>query len=78
MPLRLPPEGRHGPLYGTLRYSGLGPIPAPKVCQWPFGHPGEAEFHFCGKPNLEGRSYCAEHWPRTVARRAVEELEAAE
>lgn len=31
-------------------------------CKWPFGHPGEADFHFCGRPALVGKPYCAEHY----------------
>ncbi len=32
-----------------------------KVCKWPIGHPGEADFHFCGKPSNAGFPYCNEH-----------------
>ena len=32
-----------------------------KVCKWPIGHPGEADFHFCGQPSNPGFPYCAEH-----------------
>jgi GcrA cell cycle regulator len=32
-----------------------------KVCKWPIGHPGEPDFHFCGKPVNPGFPYCAEH-----------------
>ena len=30
-------------------------------CKWPIGHPGEEEFHFCGKPRYTGFPYCEEH-----------------
>lgn len=30
-------------------------------CLWPFGNPGESNFHFCDAPALEGRPYCDEH-----------------
>ena len=30
-------------------------------CLWPFGHPGEEDFHFCGAPPLSGKPYCANH-----------------
>ena len=30
-------------------------------CQWPFGDPGDKDFHFCGKNTHETFSYCAEH-----------------
>lgn len=32
-----------------------------RTCQWPFGDPGDANFHFCGKGCQEGMSYCPEH-----------------
>ena len=32
-----------------------------KTCQWPFGHPGEAAFHFCGHPTHAHFSYCEKH-----------------
>ncbi|MBU6164891.1 MAG: GcrA cell cycle regulator [Alphaproteobacteria bacterium] len=32
-----------------------------KVCKWPIGHPGEADFHFCGKAVQPGFPYCGEH-----------------
>ncbi len=32
-----------------------------KICKWPIGHPGDADFHFCGQPSNAGFPYCAEH-----------------
>ena len=32
-----------------------------KVCKWPIGHPGETDFHFCGKPAQASFPYCTEH-----------------
>ncbi len=32
-----------------------------KVCKWPIGHPGEPDFHFCGKASQAGFPYCTEH-----------------
>ncbi len=32
-----------------------------KVCKWPIGHPGDTDFHFCGKPSQAGFPYCTEH-----------------
>jgi GcrA cell cycle regulator len=32
-----------------------------KICKWPIGHPGEPDFHFCGKPVQAGFPYCTEH-----------------
>lgn len=35
-----------------------------RVCRWPMGHPGEADFHFCGVPVNPGFPYCVEHCGR--------------
>ena len=35
-----------------------------KVCRWPMGHPGEADFHFCGETVNPGFPYCVEHCGR--------------
>ena len=35
-----------------------------KVCRWPMGHPGEPDFHFCGKAVNPGFPYCVEHCGR--------------
>jgi len=38
--------------------------PAPQAghgCQWPFGHPREPTFHFCGDRRGIGRPYCDKH-----------------
>jgi len=35
-----------------------------KVCRWPMGHPGEADFHFCGSDVNPGFPYCVEHCGR--------------
>ena len=50
------------------RPSPLKRPPAPRVvstigptCSWPIGHPGEKNFHFCGKRPVQGKPYCAEH-----------------
>ena len=32
-----------------------------KICKWPIGHPGEPDFHFCGKPSNPGFPYCVDH-----------------
>ena len=32
-----------------------------KICKWPIGHPGEPDFHFCGKPANPGFPYCVQH-----------------
>jgi GcrA cell cycle regulator len=35
-----------------------------RVCRWPMGHPGEADFHFCGEKVNPGFPYCVEHCGR--------------
>jgi GcrA cell cycle regulator len=60
------------------RPSPLKNPPAPKpptvvefagpTCSWPFGHPGEKGFHFCGARPLPGKPYCAEHAARAYVR----------
>jgi GcrA cell cycle regulator len=35
-----------------------------RVCRWPMGHPGEADFHFCGVAVNPGFPYCVEHCGR--------------
>ena len=30
-------------------------------CEWPQGHPDEADFHFCGKERFEDKPYCLDH-----------------
>lgn len=35
-----------------------------RVCRWPMGHPGEADFHFCGQDVNPGFPYCVEHCGR--------------
>ena len=32
-----------------------------RMCKWPIGHPGDADFHFCGKASESGMPYCASH-----------------
>ena len=32
-----------------------------KGCKWPIGHPGDADFYFCGKEVIPGKPYCGEH-----------------
>jgi GcrA cell cycle regulator len=30
-------------------------------CRWPIGDPQRADFHFCGKPQVDGHPYCDFH-----------------
>ncbi len=32
-----------------------------RICKWPIGHPGEPDFHFCGKQANPGFPYCVAH-----------------
>ncbi|MDO8407771.1 MAG: GcrA family cell cycle regulator [bacterium] len=31
------------------------------LCMWPIGHPGDADFHFCGAKPLPEKPYCRRH-----------------
>lgn len=33
----------------------------PQMCRWPFGDPGDEDFHFCGRQVVPGKPYCGEH-----------------
>lgn len=35
-----------------------------RICRWPMGHPGEADFHFCGEKVNPGFPYCVPHCGR--------------
>src|ERR671912_427439 len=35
-----------------------------RICKWPMGHPGEADFHFCGDKVNPGFPYCVDHCGR--------------
>ncbi len=45
-------------LLPLFKESGASPF---RTCQWPFGHPGEDDFHFCGEKTYGAFSYCADH-----------------
>ncbi|MDQ3077290.1 MAG: GcrA cell cycle regulator [Pseudomonadota bacterium] len=32
-----------------------------RICRWPMGHPGEPDFHFCGRQSNPGYPYCVDH-----------------
>lgn len=32
------------------------------MCKWPIGDPRMPNFHFCGKPALDGKPYCPGHY----------------
>lgn len=39
-----------------------------KTCQWIEGDPKAGDYDMCGKPSVEGRSYCAPHVRRAYRR----------
>ena len=51
-----------------LRAEDGGPVNIfnikPKQCGYPFGDPGDADFHYCGHPVREGSHYCEPHHVR--------------
>ena len=52
---------------------------APKRgCEWPKGHPDEADFHFCGKDRFEDKPYCLDHCEVAYVVPEKEENEKAE
>lgn len=61
-------------------FKNLSPSPY-RTCQWPFGHPGEEGFHFCGEATFGGFSYCREHVARAYRvpepKRSVEQKRSA-
>ncbi len=38
------------------------------MCCWPEGEPGTSNFHFCAKPSLAEKPYCAEHCERAYVK----------
>ena len=36
-------------------------VPSMSGCKWPIGHPGDADFYFCGKEIIPTKPYCGEH-----------------
>ena len=68
----------HGPQSGNPESPSQKACEAPRrpavidlhapPCQWPFGDPGDEDFHFCGAPVLASRPYCPEHCARAYVR----------
>ena len=46
-------------------------------CLWPIGDPGDANFHFCGKPIVPGKPYCADHCAKAYIVRSRSDTRAA-
>lgn len=38
-----------------------GALPQHRRCQFPIGHPGEDDFHFCDHETVSGKPYCSYH-----------------
>lgn len=57
-PIKVEPiEISSGERLGVLHLSN-------KTCRWPHGHPGDADFHFCGLTPKHGSPYCDVHHER--------------
>ena len=46
-------------------------LPWHRRCQWPIGHPGERDFHFCGAAAADSKPYCNEHCAMAYRQREV-------
>ena len=47
------------------------------VCMWPIGHPGDADFHFCGGRPMSSKPYCEHHAAQAYVRPKEPKTEAA-
>ncbi len=50
-------------------------FPGPNKCRWPFGHPGDKGFRFCGAPTSSGQPYCEAHKARAYVKRSSDTVE---
>jgi GcrA cell cycle regulator len=75
---RLHPRPRpQGPLILSIRADPRPPVCAPVClpdleqmhCRWPVGEP--SKLLYCGRPKVDGSSYCPEHDRRAYARREI-------
>ena len=66
-PVAPPPAEKPAPRRTTRAVANAKPAKttlldlSERVCKWPIGHPGEADFHFCGAPSKPSFPYCEEH-----------------
>jgi GcrA cell cycle regulator len=51
---------RREPMHKVLPRRNVFEFAGPS-CLWPFGHPNDPNFHFCGARPEPGKPYCAEH-----------------
>lgn len=42
-----------------------------KVCQWPYGEPGNSDYHICGEPVSGNNSFCKTHKLQAVEKDSV-------
>ncbi len=58
-------SSRPSPIKKTVKSAPPAASPLNHVkernCQWPIGHPGSDDFHFCGENAEAGRPYCTDH-----------------
>lgn len=47
------------------------PKPSRRACEWPFGDPGDDDFHFCGAAVFAHAPYCQEHLLRAHRKQAA-------
>lgn len=57
LPRRQTPTRRAPKVADVVSLENLGT----DMCSWPSGEPGTPEFHFCGKPAVPDKPYCARH-----------------
>lgn len=65
---RLGLSGRPSPIKRAPQRPVVIATNSDRPCQWPFGDPGEPDFHFCGREAAPGRPYCPEHVARAYHR----------
>jgi GcrA cell cycle regulator len=46
-------------------------------CLWPIGDPGDTDFHFCGRPAMQGKPYCTDHCAKAYITRTRTDTQAA-
>lgn len=70
--LEVVPQSTPRPTMRPTRRRSNGP-----GCLWPFGDPGEADFHFCGEASVAGKPYCDVHCARAYIVKSRSSSEAA-
>lgn len=70
-PVQRPAEPTVEHMSPPPRRASKGKIPSHRRCQWPIGHPGDDDFHFCEHESLATKPYCEFHC-RMAYRQKVE------